>query len=60
MTNNQQYGWICPKCGVPNNPNNSTCQSCKTEASVQTQNKWTPTNEYITNHNTNKQLLTED
>jgi hypothetical protein len=21
-------GWVCPKCGAPNNPDNKTCSAC--------------------------------
>lgn len=28
MTKENNYGWVCPKCGCPNAPTNKSCVAC--------------------------------
>lgn len=39
MNPQNNYGWICPKCGCPNAPANKSCVSCHTPETTNEHNK---------------------
>lgn len=54
----ENYGWICPKCGMPNAPTNLVCVAC-TENKVDVIGKMLP-EEQLKKNETGPTLLTED